>query len=245
MRAPALVVIGGWGMPVEVLKPLWQAWPGPVHVFGLDQGLVQSCSSADAFVTHVLKRVPSGSHWLGWSLGGQLAVHAALRGSVARVMTLCSSPSFLVRPHWPLGLPLGDFEAFSASLDSDPVMLWRRFLVLMLQGDAAAADGRRALAPLMKIGPQATDTVLRRTLQWLGALDDVASWRYLEVPRVHLFGERDTLVKPPAELVLPPSAQYLVQPGMAHVPFAPYWTALIEALGLRGPWRQNPAAGHD
>ncbi|MGB5640559.1 MAG: alpha/beta fold hydrolase, partial [Sedimenticolaceae bacterium] len=80
---PDLVLLHGWGMNAAVWGPLI---PGLSERFQLTiielpgHGGSSPASSADLseWAELCLAAAPASAHWLGWSLGGQIALRAAL-----------------------------------------------------------------------------------------------------------------------------------------------------------------------
>lgn len=235
----ALVVIGGWGLPVEVLEPLARDWRGECFYFGLDQPLSSVVTTPEAFADTLLAQVPDGAVWLGWSLGGQLAMLAASRAVIppAGVVTLCSTPAFVERPGWELGMARVRFEAFVQGMRANAEREWRRFLLLQIRGDERATEARRALNPWLEQGVPAALASLQCTLGWLETLDLRELWQAPPCPALHILGARDPLVD--AAIAEQPGmrSRFLSIPEMAHWPHSPYWGSVRQSvIGSIAAW---------
>src|SRR5574340_1085064 len=74
-------------------------------------------------------RLPEGAMVLGWSLGGQVAMRAALDHPrrIARLVLLASTPRFVVAEDWRHGMSAADLQDFGAALIADPQATLLRF----------------------------------------------------------------------------------------------------------------------
>ena len=95
----------------------------------------------------VLAAAPPEAVWLGWSLGGLLAMRAALDvPSRVRALVLANAtPRFTAGPGWPQGMSAETLTGFAAGLAADYRGTLQRFLSLQVQGDEAARESLRQL----------------------------------------------------------------------------------------------------
>ena len=104
-----LVLLHGWGSDRGIwrpLLPLLRPWANitlldlPGCAPGIDDG---TAPQLEQTLAAVLDRAPARAVYVGWSLGGQLAVELAARepDRVAAVVTVCSNPRFLSEGSWP------------------------------------------------------------------------------------------------------------------------------------------------
>ncbi|MEE4143562.1 MAG: alpha/beta fold hydrolase, partial [Halieaceae bacterium] len=152
-----LVLLHGWGSNREIWRPLLaqlRSWANVtlVDLRGCAPGLAagEHCEPGDV-IAGVLAVAPQRAVYLGWSLGGQLALELAARNPerVAALVTVCSNPRFIADSGWP-GMDAEAFAAFQAAYASDPEAGLRRFGSLQAQG---ARRPRQLLRQLH--GPQA------------------------------------------------------------------------------------------
>ncbi len=144
---PDLVLLPGWGLPATVLAPLVDALSARwcVHVLALADG-----ASLDALATQALAQAPSRAVWVGWSLGGMVAV-AAARAAPQRVRAVAAIGSnlvFVAREDWPAAMPADEFAAFYAQVAADPVVALGRFAALVVRAAAPALRGEGAMPPI-------------------------------------------------------------------------------------------------
>ncbi|MFE8072151.1 alpha/beta fold hydrolase [Marinobacteraceae bacterium S3BR75-40.1] len=222
MREQTLVLIGGWGLPVAAIAAVAKDWPGPVIGISLDDTLFAVAEDADDLVRRIIARVGEPAVWAGWSLGGQVAMHAArfFPQQVTGVFTLCSTPCFTRRRGWLAGMPDSIFESFVSRFESEPLRQWQRFLLMQIQGDEQERTARRAFRSWLEHGPGMQPATLSRGLEWLDTWDQRSLWREVAVPALHVFGERDPLIDPGTPEAAALDTRRVVRiEGMAHWPF--------------------------
>lgn len=216
-----LVLIGGWGVSVNMVTPVVTDWPAPVYPVSLDDDLVTAAADVQVAAEQLLQRLPAPAIWIGWSLGGQVAMAAAAMapGQVRGVVTLCSFPRFEAAEDWPYGMPEDSFRQFAEGLHRDGDRHWKRFLMLQALGDPDEAAARLQLKGWLEAGPPVAQPVLERSLEWLAGTDQRRLWCRLTVPALHLWGERDHVVNPlMATADSAPQAVTECIAGMTHWP---------------------------
>ena len=82
------------------------------------------------------QQLPDNATLLGWSLGGQVAMRAALDHphKIARLVLLASTPKFVATEDWEHGMAPADLQDFGAALLADPQATLLRFLSLQTRG---------------------------------------------------------------------------------------------------------------
>lgn len=214
-----LVALGGWGMPASLMAPFL---PRTGELYVIVPGLppVASAERPEQWLERLLPDLPERALWVGWSLGGALAMLAARQWPqrVSAVVTLCSTPCFVARPDWSSGMPVERFEEFSGALARDAVLARKRFMALTTHGDSGGRDVLRTMKAQAE-GPLPDRASLEVTLAWLRQLDLREAWLDCPVACRHVLGARDPLVgaEMPRELGMSP-AHYRMIEGMAHWP---------------------------
>jgi pimeloyl-[acyl-carrier protein] methyl ester esterase len=152
-QGPDLVLLHGWGMNAAVWRglpadlalghrltaielpghggsPFDPAWPG-------------LADWADA----CLAAAPDRAVWLGWSLGGLVALAAARRAPerLAGLVLMTATPRFVQASDWPAAMAPATLARFHDGLLADPAGTLERFLALQVRGSEAARDTLRLL----------------------------------------------------------------------------------------------------
>lgn len=231
-RGPALVLLHGWGLHSGIWATLAPALAERFSLTCVDlPGHGRSPPLAGepgpgalgAWADAVAAVAPRGAAWLGWSLGGQVALAAALAGhDVSRLALVATTPRFLASADWPCGMAPATLAGFAEGLDRDHRRTLRKFLALQLRGDRHAATLLRALTAILEAGGQADARALQAGLDILARSDLRAQLPGVRQPALVVAGERDTLTPAEAGRRLAealPAARFELLPGAAHAPF--------------------------
>lgn len=195
-----LVLIHGWAMHGGIFAPLTRllAQRFCVHLVDLPgHGLSierDSCDPVDCAraIAHAIPR----ALWVGWSLGGIVALHAALEQTqrVCGIVEIAASPRFVVGADWPHGVATDVFAQFGAGLQDDYRGTIERFLALEALGsDHAQAELRALRAHVFERGEPSL-AALHDGLRVLDRTDLRARLPELAVPSLWIAGRRDRLV---------------------------------------------------
>ncbi|WP_300497450.1 alpha/beta fold hydrolase [Marinobacter sp.] len=216
-----LVVVGGWGVDAAMLLPLFDRWPGEIHLISLNDALMSRCDSVTEVADYLLERYPCPSVWAGWSQGAQVVMAAASRGfaQVSKAITLAGFPRFVAGPQWPAGMTADTFEAFREQVSQNAGFAWRRFQQLLIHGCPDGSQARQELRPWLARGPLVSDLNLALGLDWLGSEDQRSLWSALPVPTLHLQASEDVVVQCWEHTFHPSQIAKVVSvPGMTHWP---------------------------
>jgi pimeloyl-[acyl-carrier protein] methyl ester esterase len=174
-----------------------------------------------------------GAVWVGWSLGGQVALAAAARapGRVRALVPVGATPCFVERPGWSGGMAPRDFDDFLARCAADPDATRARFLALTMRGDTAGRDGLRKLRALDSGAASPDHDALFDGLRVLATTDLVDALPTIRCPTLWLAGDRDAVVPPAASMAgarSQPRARVSCLPGAGHAPFLTHGREVIE-----------------
>ena len=223
---PDLVLVHGWGMH----GGLWQSWAAElgrsfrVHVVDLPgHGLsahAEVPQTLAAWATRVGDVVPADASWLGWSLGGLVALAAAGSGEqrIRSLVLLASTPRFVTATDWQPAVAVDVFDQFAQQLENDIERTLGRFLALQVRKADHSGETLRHLRAAWGGRPAPAMQALRTGLGFLRESDLRATLAQLSMPVYWLLGERDTLV-PPAVANVFPGVHTALVPGAGHAPF--------------------------
>ncbi len=227
-----LVLFHGWGAKPAIWQPLVEvlqqkcpeldiitpAWPGYDQTEPLEQP-----ANLTELAEVMLSQLPKDAHWLGWSLGGNLALYLAeylqrqldqQKGQEksadqnnllnqgkqkAQLILLGCNASFAQRDQWPYALGTEVLEQFCQGFDQAPEKTLKRFHSLQMQGEPDLRACKRAFSGLMAMNnPEnslpADHATLAAGLAWLGELDQRSVSSAISERMHWLLGENDPLV---------------------------------------------------
>ncbi|MGJ8662137.1 MAG: pimeloyl-ACP methyl ester esterase BioH [Marinicella sp.] len=226
-QGPVLNVLHGWGMNAH----LFDDWSSslaqnftvnlidlPGH--GLNHEEILSLNlealAADA------SSIPQGV-WLGWSMGGMLALNLALKNpkQVDALIMLCATPCFIRRSHWPHGTDVKVLEQFARNLQLDIKQTIQTFLALEVMGVKDERSQLRILKQKVFERTLPSHQALIAGLSLLQEVDLSSELKTLEMPSLWISGRRDRLVMPAAmeQAAMLCGGSYQVLRGSGHAPF--------------------------
>jgi pimeloyl-[acyl-carrier protein] methyl ester esterase len=239
-HGPPLVLVHGWAMHGGIFAPLREALAQRFTLHGVDlPGHGRSLERDGPLdlrqcATRIADAVP-GAIWIGWSLGGLVALEAALESplQVRGLALIAASPRFVVGPGWPHGVEHAVFDSFGRDLARD----WRgtldRFLALECAGsDRARSELRELRAHVFERGEPALH-VLDDGLKILADTDLRPHLPELECPSLWIAGARDRLVPwqaMEAAAALTPRGAFARIDGGGHAPFIGHPDRVLHAL---------------
>lgn len=190
----SLRVISGWGVAPAILHTWLETLPPHFDIQTVDIPDLTAGQrlSVDERCEQLLQSAPDNTYWLGWSLGGAIALDLAAYSpeTVRGVITLATNPCFVAQSDWP-GMDREQFEAFLHSYQVNAAKTLQRFASLQIAG---AQDSRAQLRELKShlLEPL---PVLSDLLELL-AVDRRELVKDLRVPLVSLLATDDALVPP-------------------------------------------------
>lgn len=232
-QGPQLTLVPGWGLGAGAwrLAAHLLARHFTVHVVDLP-GYGASPAAPGATLADLADGLaavlPPRSMVCGWSLGALVALLAARRHprTVARLVLVAGTASFVRRDGWGEALPPAQLAAFQASLAADPAALLKQFAGLIHQGDARRKDVLRALRGCLEDVPgglPADPASLAQGLDLLASSDLRADLAAVDQPTLLVHGGADPLMPLAAAQRLArelPAATLSVFADSAHAPFA-------------------------
>lgn len=240
-----LILLHGWGFQHQVWNALtaslaadWQTYAVDLPGYGRSPSLPDA--DLDKLTDLLAAQLPRGV-WLGWSLGGLLAINMALRhpDQVQGLYLVGTTPRFVQAVDWPHAMTDIVWQGFADRLQQDWYNTLQRFLALQVKGDAQARDLLRDLRRSFKPDSAPAPSVLKQGLQLLRETDLRCQIAALRCPVCVSLGAQDALVPIAvkqdwqhllAELPTTTPWDIKVFPKAAHMPFASHLEAFSEHL---------------
>ena len=238
---PDLLLLHGWGLHggvwdtlIPKLTPHYRVMRVDLPGHGLSRRTPMPATLAEA-ARLVSDAAPAGAVWLGWSLGGLLALRAALdRPGKLRGLILCNTtPRFVAAADWPHAMPPTQLQEFAVGLREDYRETLQRFLSLQVRGDEAARASLRELREALFIRGEPDTVSLAAGLELLRNGDLRAESQAISVPTLVIAGGYDRLTPPGAGKVLAeriPGAKFKLIPKSAHAPFISHAYEFVQAV---------------
>jgi pimeloyl-[acyl-carrier protein] methyl ester esterase len=248
-----LVLLHGWGMNSAVWQALPKALTDQRRLYPIDlpghggAPFDSDRRDLDAWAGACLERAPALAVWVGWSLGGLIALQAALKVARARatradskreqriaaLVLITATPRFTQAVDWRPAMPEQTLAGFYDNLLADPRLTLERFLALQVRGADDARGTLRLLRTELGARPEPNPAALAAGLDLLRDEDLRGPLADIGAPSLWLFGERDTLV--PASVaervsMLLPGARAKVIAGAAHAPILSHPEATAETI---------------
>jgi pimeloyl-[acyl-carrier protein] methyl ester esterase len=244
-HGPEMVFVHGWGLHGGIWGGLPTRLAEQFAVTCLDlpghgRSRAAPGRTLDDLADAVAECAPGAATWIGWSLGGQVALRAAQRqpAKVARLVLVGTTPRFVQSPDWAHAMPAETFAGFARDLAADYRGTLLRFLSLQMNGDEHARALLKRLRAELFIHGEPAHAALHDGLAMLEHTDLRASLPGIDVPALVVHGRLDRLAPPAAGRYLAahlPLAQWDEFEHSGHAPFLSqplrFETRLREFLG--------------
>ncbi len=201
----SMVLLHGWAMHGGVMRPLADALATRCTLYVVDlPGHGWSRASKVPLEPHAcaaaIAAITPPAIWLGWSLGGLIALTAALDlpQQVRALAMVCATPKFARDMSWPHASDPALVRQLASALETGYHATLERFLALETMGSADPRGELRHLRELVFARGEPDVRVLQEGIGILDNTDRRAALPDLGLPSVWIAGQRDRLVPPPA-----------------------------------------------
>ena len=234
-----VVILHGWAMHGGMMEPLCEALADrctlhvvdlPGHGYSRDSTLPLEPS----LVAEAIARMTPPAIWVGWSLGGLVAMTAALEHPQhARALgVIDGTPKFSRDDSWPHGSDPKLVRQLAEDLETDYHGTLERFIALEAMGSRDPIAEVRHLRNLIFQRGEPNLRVLQEGIRILETTDRRADLAILSVPNAWIVGRRDRIVPPPAMAWSAEQAHgsYVEIAHAGHAPFFGYAGEVANAL---------------
>ena len=227
-QGPDIVLVHGWALHGGVFAPLVERLSARFRLHLVDLPGHGNSRDDDTplalpHVVHAIAAATPPAVWLGWSLGGLFALHAAATLPQVRALAMiAATPRFVIGPDWPDAVDAEVFAQFGRDLAQDYRGTLERFLALDTIGSEHARSELRTLKQALVARGEPTPRALQEGLELLRRGDLRRALAALDKPSLWLAGQRDRLVPTAgmhAAAALSPRALAHTVAGGGHAPF--------------------------
>jgi pimeloyl-[acyl-carrier protein] methyl ester esterase len=225
---PDLVMLHGWAMHGGLLRGLAKQLSADYRVSLIDlpghgmSGPIDDYSLAS--VTDALAQAaPPTAHWLGWSLGGLLALEFANTHAerVRSLVMISGTPRFTAETDWP-GVDPALLQQMSVNLAQDFFGTLKRFIGLQTFNQENPRTLAKQIHDVLDERPMPDKCALRGGLALLQDIDARPVLARLQKQVLAIMGAKDRLVpmaQTPRLLELTSRVEVQVLTKAAHLPF--------------------------
>lgn len=241
-----LVLIHGWGMHGGVWQPIVKKLSKYFCLHIVDLPGMGLSPNIEPYHLHsvaeqLLEVLPANADICGWSLGGQVAMRAAMMQPerIRRMILVGSTPCFVNsaeyddRAEWSFGVDGDIFHNFAAEINKDYQATLIKFLTLQCMGASDSRSTVKLLRASFQERPTPISSTLQKALRILLDTDLRPEIEFLRKPVLLIHGDRDTLAPVQAAHWLAqnlPFGRLRVIAGASHAPFLSHPEQFIDAL---------------
>ncbi len=244
---PDVVMVHGWGMHSGVWRVFAHRLSDCFRITLIDlpghgrSGMIDDFSLEWAGKS-LLEVAPGQAHWLGWSLGAEIALQVAGRSPerVTSLTMMAGNARFAQGDDWPCAMDLTLMSRFAEDLLADYHRTLMQFLGLQTWGLEHAREVLRDLKAHVAECEEPDEAALQAGLDILRTDDLRALLPGLRVPLLLLLGSRDRLAPPAAGKAMQAlscGAELQVLEGAAHTPFLSHPDECVNLL--TDFWQRN------
>ncbi|RMH45832.1 MAG: pimeloyl-[acyl-carrier protein] methyl ester esterase [Gammaproteobacteria bacterium] len=240
-QGPDVVMLHGWGLHGGIFAQVvpWLSQKYRVHIVDLPgfgrSAVPNQAYTMDMLTSQVLDVAPSQALWLGWSLGGMLAMHVAAShpDKVQGLITVAASPRFIQAPDWPHAMKPEVLDQFAGLLLEDYRGTLIRFLAIQTMGSETQRDDIEFLKTQVFQYGEPAPRALRGGLDILRTTDLRAQIGQITCPWLRLYGRLDGLVPVKSAddvAALAPNSQQHIFAKASHAPFISHPDAFLDVV---------------
>ena len=238
-EGPELVLLHGWAMHSGIWGGLVDQLASEFRVNLVDlpghgvNSHVPLSSNLNEVAGLIASQLPPAI-WMGWSLGGLVAMAAALQQphKVQKAIMVAATPCFSMQADWDLGVSPAQQRAFTEGLEGDFEGTLNQFCVQCFGAPwVDEALGRLGHSSIADMVP--ARNVLLTGLHLLYSNNLLAGLGSCEVPTLFIGGMRDRTIRPEsyeqAAAMMPAGSSTLIR-AAGHAPFISHQDKFLEII---------------
>jgi pimeloyl-[acyl-carrier protein] methyl ester esterase len=237
-QGPDLVMLHGWGLHGGVFRQLMDQLSDSFRITAIDlpghgrSPWQDQDMALDHLADSTAQLVPKPAIWLGWSLGGLVAMKLAVKHPelVKGLVLVAATPKFVQGQDWKAGMETNTYAAFSQGLADDYRATLSRFLSLQTGSGSASRELIRQLKELLFVHGDPDTEALAAGLSLLRDTDLRPELKQITAPTLLIHGGQDRLTPVAASEYLQQSldhAALTVIEDAGHAPFMSH-TDMVE-----------------
>jgi len=223
-----IVLLHGWGFQSNIWQQFIPHLNQQFRITALDllgfgkTTLPKETISLDLMTKHILENAPESAAFIGWSLGGLVAMDIAIHypQRITHLITFASTPKFVATDDWP-GMSSHLLNQFYQSLKMDYQATLQQFTLLQFYGSDTDRSVIKSVKQLVSNSPP-SKRALNEGLDILKKTDLRTNLAKIQCPQQYIYGQCDTLVPPEVAEKIKPlanNAQVDMLPNVSHAPF--------------------------
>ncbi|MDP2708145.1 MAG: pimeloyl-ACP methyl ester esterase BioH [Burkholderiales bacterium] len=240
-QGPELVLVHGWGSHGGVWTDIARALSAEHRVtipdlpgYGRSRDFLPSAYTPEVLAEGVRRGLSGPAVWVGWSMGGLVALAAAQRypQEVARLVLVGATPKYVQSADWPHAMSPTVLDQFAHNLEQDYAGTLERFLTLQMAAGEDRAVLRRLRDEMFRYGEPST-AALQAGLRLLKEEDRRDALAGVATPTLVIHGARDRLAPVGAARYLAqqlPQARLEIIPVAGHALFLSHPAMFLEKL---------------
>jgi pimeloyl-[acyl-carrier protein] methyl ester esterase len=240
-EGPEVVLVHGWGSHGGVWTDIARELSAEYRItvpdlpgHGRSQNYLPPAYTPEALAEEIHHGLSGPAVWVGWSLGGLVALAAAQAHprEVVRLVLVGATPKYVRSTDWPHAMSSSVLDQFARNLEQDYVGTLERFLTLQMAAGESRDVLRRLREEMFRFGEPPT-AGLQAGLRLLKEEDRRHTLGSIVSPTLVIHGERDRLAPLGAAEFL---AEHLLQarleimPDAGHAPFLSHAPLFLEKM---------------
>jgi len=223
-----LILLHGWGFNHHIWQPIIAPLAARWRVYQVDlpgHGQSEPCAyQLPILIEKLAAQLPKNAIWMGWSLGGLLAMAMARWQPeyVQKLLLVSTSPRFVTAPDWQHAMTPEILTKFGQNLQRDTLNTLKKFLALQVLHSDTARQQLRILHHLLENSPIPAVTTLEDSLQLLLTADLREELQQIQCDTWLCLGAKDALVPvgvgADCQILSRRLRKVIIKPA-AHLPF--------------------------